>query len=124
MSQMTTVLRLLREAGPAGVEAHDLVYNHGITRSAAIVHTLRKMGYGIETLDGRTLPDGRKELATYILVRDLEGRPVRVGPSPEQPGEIATPAVPLEWDCGCVRAADGRSWVSRCPVHQPEVVAL
>ncbi len=47
MTQRQIVETMLRANGQAS--AHDLTYRHGITRSAAIIHTLRREGWGITT---------------------------------------------------------------------------
>lgn len=61
--QKATVLRLLRERGSRGINAHELIFSHGITRGAAVIHELKKeAGIEIETLD-----EGDGKLATYIL---------------------------------------------------------
>lgn len=62
-SQKDLVRRLLRERGAAGLGARELIYQHGITRSAAIVHTLRTE----EHLPIETMPGGPGELARYVL---------------------------------------------------------
>jgi hypothetical protein len=109
MSQSALVLRLLREAGPEGVDAWDLVYRHGITRGAAVIHDLRVLGgHDIETNDRGTTDDRRPRLATYVL----RGAPGRQVPPLDQP------AAPLVLPCGCVRAAGGMSWESRCDRHE------
>lgn len=59
--QKALVLRLLRERGSRGVNAHELVYTHGITRGAAVVHELQKEGIEIESF---VEPN---KLATYVL---------------------------------------------------------
>lgn len=48
-TQKEKVLRILKERGDAGLSAHELTYQHGITRAAAVVFDLRKEGYPIET---------------------------------------------------------------------------
>lgn len=61
-SQKDLVRRLLKERGSTGVGAHELTYQHGITRAAAIVHTLRTEEHlPIETRQKQG------EQATYIL---------------------------------------------------------
>jgi hypothetical protein len=61
--QKATVLRLLRERGSRGISARELIFDHGITRGAAVVHELKKeAGVEIETID-----EGDGKLATYIL---------------------------------------------------------
>lgn len=108
MSQLSVVLGLLQESGARGVSAHDLVYEHGITRGAAIINILRDHGYDIVTEnDGRTA-DGRQKLARYVL----RGAPGRKPPVAELP-----PATNLAFGCGCVRSANGRDWELRCITH-------
>ena len=65
--QHRTVLKLLADAGPAGVSAYELVYVHGITRGAAVVYDLRRDGYEIETINEGKLPDNGQSLARYVL---------------------------------------------------------
>lgn len=59
MTQRQIVETMLRSQGQAS--AHDLTYRYGITRSAAIIHTLRREGWGITT----TTDDGHQ--AVYHL---------------------------------------------------------
>lgn len=114
MSQKGLVLRLLREAGPAGVSAHTLNYQYGITRAAAVVFDLRADGHYVDTLYEGKLEDGRQRMARYVL-RD---RPTmaRAAPPPEElhptpePRELALP-------CGCRRDAGGMHWLERCAQH-------
>lgn len=73
MSQREVVLALLKERGPTGVSARELIYQHGITRSAAVIHELRQTGLDIETIE----PE-RGHLATYVL----RGQPPRPRPVP------------------------------------------
>lgn len=115
MSQERLVLRMLRERGAAGVSNHELVYRHGITRAAAIVHDLRhNHGLEIETRDEGETQDGRQKLCRYVLV----GVPEQLKPqAPAEPQYDFGPARPLDFGCGCVRSADGRSWESRCDDH-------
>ena len=42
MTQKDTVRRLLKERGDEGVSAKELIYQHGITRGAAIIYELRR----------------------------------------------------------------------------------
>jgi hypothetical protein len=122
VSQRTVVIGLLRQAGDKGVSVHDLVYRRGITRAAAIIHGLRHdEGMDIETVPGAPLEDGRTGLARYVLhdkPRDhmLGEDTVRVEATPE--GFTIGPARPIEFDCGCVRSGDGRSWTQRCEKHE------
>lgn len=136
MTQKDRILRLFRERGPRGISAHELVYEQGITRGAAAVFELRLEGHNIETIDEGTLPDGRRRLARYILHETPPAAPVPMrleisARSPAHPANGAprseSPLVryegearelrPLRLPCGCVRAADGRSWQSRCASH-------
>lgn len=110
MTQKSVVVGMLREAGPKGVSVHDLIYRHGITRAAAIVHDLRtEDGMNIVTVD-----EGDGKLARYVLQGSHLERPRR--PDLEEALPLP-PAKPIEWSCGCIRAADGRSWVVRCDLH-------
>jgi Helix-turn-helix domain len=118
MNQREVVIRLLKEAGSRGVSARTLIYEHGITRAAAIVHGLRHdEGMNIETVNEPQLADGRKPLARYVL-----GGPEKRSQPPAPPVEgvftYATPQ-PTSLPCGCVRAPDGRSWLLRCYRHDP-----
>lgn len=64
-TQKEFVARLLRERGAAGVGAHELTYQHGITRAASIIHELRHVEHwNIETRQEQ----GHQ--ATYILHGD------------------------------------------------------
>lgn len=117
MTQRDIVLRELRAAGPQGVTARDFVYLFGITRSAAIVWTLRhEEGLDIETIDEGGLSDGRHKMARYIL-RGVQPQPIL---RPRTPESFIVPAA-LNFSCGCVREADGRSWRTRCARHGPAV---
>ncbi len=114
MSQRNIVLRMLREAGAEGVSSHTFTYRHGITRSAAVIYDLRNEGYDITTVDEGQTPDGREKMARYVL----GGIPAPLRPAaPPDPDPQLPDAVELAWECGCVRAADGRSWVVRCDNH-------
>ncbi len=62
MTQKSTVLLLLETRGFKGVGVHELVYEKGITRAAAIVHELRNEGIEIDTID-----EGDSKLARYVL---------------------------------------------------------
>lgn len=108
MSQLTVFLGLLRERGARGVSAHELIYEHGITRGASIVHVLRDHGYDIVTEDDGKTADGRAKLARYVL----RGAPGRAAPTP-----ALLPATDLALPCGCVRSQNGRDWVGRCEAH-------
>lgn len=48
-TQRALVELLLRSRGAAGVSARELIYEHGITRAASIVHRLRSDGWHITT---------------------------------------------------------------------------
>lgn len=111
MSQERIVVRLLRERGKVGVSAHELNYRYGITRGAAVIHKLRtEHGFEIETID-----EGPGKMARYVLTSDPN--PVAAKqPPPEVLNELPPPAE-LVFACGCVRAADGRSWKERCDTH-------
>lgn len=126
MTQRERVLRALTEAGTAGVSAHQLVYEMGITRGAAIIFELREAGANIETVEEGTLPDGRRKLARYILHSDAQRPKSTLPPPPTAPGwepKEPRPAMPLALPCGCVRSADGRGWDSRCQKHATPVPA-
>lgn len=121
MSQRGLVERMLREMGNDGVSNHSLIYTHGITRAAAIIHELRQDGWSIETRQHtQRLQDGRVPLAHYIL-RAEPGRPA-VAPQARRmvPADtyvdLPEPS-PLTFPCGCVRSADGRDWLERCYKH-------
>ena len=118
MSQKGLVLRLLREAGSAGVSNHSFTYRFGITRAAAYVFELRQEGYDIDTVDEGQTPDGREKLARYVLKRNALSDPIHtpVRVPVDVPIELGE-AVELRMPCGCVRSADGRSWVKRCDTH-------
>lgn len=110
MSQRGLIRRLLEERGAAGVSAHELIYDHGITQVATRIFELRtEEGLDIETIDTGTTEDGRRRMCNYVL-RGAQIRPPRPAPPPIVP-------VPIVWECGCVRAADGRSWENRCDKH-------
>lgn len=114
MSQRNLVLRLLREAGPEGVDNHALVYVFGVTRAASIVHGLRIDGHPVDTIDRGFAPDGKRRLCTYVL---RGAQPSQVAPAiPSEPG---APAPELPLPCGCIRAAGGMAWKSRCERHDP-----
>ena len=61
-TQKDVVRRLLKERGEVGVGAHELTYQWGITRSAAIVYELRKE----EQLDIVTKQEFGQQ-AVYVL---------------------------------------------------------
>jgi hypothetical protein len=93
-SQKDLVRRLLRERGEAGVGARELVFQHGITRSAAIVHTLRTE----EHLPIETAPGGPGELAVYVL---RAGQKVRPTPPPVAQGGLLPDEElpePISWE--------------------------
>ena len=115
MSQRSVLLAMLKEAGPKGVDVHDLIYNRGITRAAAVVFDLKQAGHVIDTVEGKRLPDGRTELARYVL----RGRrqPVVSRPAPGLFDDLPATAVPISFDCGCERSADGKVWTLRCGRH-------
>lgn len=73
MTQKAMVLRLLEARGFKGVSAHELIYQHGITRGAAVIHQLREEGIEIET------SGGEGELATYTLTRSISAPPPLCG---------------------------------------------
>lgn len=115
MSQAGVILRLLRERGRDGVDTHELIYEYGITQVAARIWALRDQGYVIDTIDHGHTEDGRRRLCSYVLRHDpfAKDEPATPKPAPADPPV----AVDLTLPCGCVRAADGRSWVSRCDRH-------
>jgi hypothetical protein len=116
MTQRDRVLLELRNAGAEGVTVRDFIYRWGITRSAAIVHSLRHHdGLDIETIDEGVMTDGRHRLARYVL-RGTQPTPIRK-PIETAP-EFRVPE-PIFFQCGCVRNADGRSWGTRCARHGP-----
>jgi hypothetical protein len=93
-SQRATVLRLLRERGEAGVGAQELIFQHGITRSAAIVHKLRTEDH----LPIQTKPGGPGELAVYYLPRGEKVRPTPP-PTPAQTGLLPDDEIPtVTWE--------------------------
>lgn len=108
MSQRALVLRLLREAGSAGVDTHELIYVYGITQPASRINELRNDGHDITTIDRGTADNGKKRLCTYIL-KGAPGRKITAQPE--------DPAKPLSFDCGCVRSASGMGWDKRCERH-------
>jgi Helix-turn-helix domain len=112
MSQRGLILRLLREAGPEGVDAHELIYVFGITQPATRVFELREQGHDVETIDRGTTDDGRRRLCTYVL-RGAQGS---AKPSPVDMGPPAQ-SIALALPCGCVRAPSGMGWESRCDLH-------
>lgn len=72
-TQVDTVKRLLRERPNQGISAHELIYQHGITRTAAIIWRLRhELGWSIDTYEkpGKT--------ARYVL-RSENAAPVQLG---------------------------------------------
>jgi hypothetical protein len=71
VTQKQTVLRLLEARGFKGVGVHELIYQHGITRAAAIVHDLKGEGIDIDTVD-----EGDGKLARYVLHAANEKPPV------------------------------------------------
>lgn len=77
-TQRKKVERILLDQGR--VSAHDLVYSHGITRAAAIIHVLKNEGWVINTERGVTHIDGTREMAVYVLVRP----PAAVPPTYDQ----------------------------------------
>jgi hypothetical protein len=115
MSQRSVLLAMLREAGPKGVSVHDLIYDRGITRAAAIVFDLKQAGHDIETVDGKRLGDGRQELARYVLRERRQ--PVVRRPQPGLFDDLPASASPIKFDCGCVRSADAKIWTVRCALH-------
>lgn len=125
MSQRDVVIGLLRSRRTHGVDNHVLIYNHGITRAAAIIHELRQEGWDIETTDGPKLNDGRVALCTYTLRAEAGATQQPAGPTNRELAQAAAqravlelPApAPLRLPCGCTRAADGRSWTERCQKH-------
>jgi hypothetical protein len=93
-TQADVVLRLLTEAGEAGVSARTLVYEHGITRGAAIVWSLRhQRGLNIVTTDDVPPGDGRMAMARYTL-----------HPGQVAPGQQPAPTVAL---CTCSHSIRG-----------------
>lgn len=115
MSQKSVLLTMLKENGAEGVSGHDLIYRHGITRAAAIVFDLKNEGWDIETFGGETLADGRKELASYRLKIPMKTL------APQMPAglfeDLPALATPIDFDCGCQRGSDGRTWLRRCETH-------
>ncbi len=116
MSQRSVLLAMLREAGPKGVAVHDLIYDRGITRAAAIVFDLKQAGHIIDTIEGGRLPDGRTQLARYVLRGQRQ--PVVKRPEPGLFDDLPQPATPISFDCGCERSADGTTWTNRCEKHR------
>lgn len=98
--QKATVLRLLRERGSRGVSAHDLVYVHGITRGAAVIHELKKPPYSFEI---ETFDEGDGKLATYVL-KDAIRPPVPLCTCGDRKtGHIAGEFKCMRFDCECER---------------------
>lgn len=126
MTQQTVLIKLLRDAGPAGVSVHDVVYQHGITRAAAIVHDLRDAGWVIDTHEPAGMASaGARRLATYVLRQEpgQPPQPAHNGPGRPQAVPVAStstlpPATDLRLPCGCVRAASGMAWLARCQRHE------
>lgn len=125
MSQREELVAALRAAGSKGVENHDAIYRMGITRAPAIIFELRAQGWLIDTVDGPKLTGSAEALCTYVLRAEAGTVPAPAGPSRAELGraaaaravvELPAPA-PLRLPCGCVRAADGRSWEERCQKH-------
>ena len=48
-TQLQVVLQELRKCTRKGITSWDMIVKHRITRTAAYICTLRKMGYGIES---------------------------------------------------------------------------
>ena len=69
-SQREFILRLLKLYGR--VDAHALVFTHGITRAGARIFELRQEGYPIVTERGERLPDGTQPMAVYRYVAEPE----------------------------------------------------
>ena len=88
-SQKDKVRRLLKERGSAGVGARELIFQHGITRSAAIVHTLRTE----ERMPIGTKPGGPGELAVYYL-EDTSQQATPKPPPVAQDGLLPDEAIP------------------------------
>lgn len=120
MSQKSVVVGLLREAGPKGVSVHDLVYRYGITRAATIIYDLRQqppVGPGM-TID--TLDEGNEKLARYVLRAEI-GREFRSGHAVDTQPKVEI-GEPVEFWCGCVRTADGKTWIKRCEADSSKPV--
>lgn len=101
-SQKDFLRRLLRERGEAGVGAHELTYQHGITRAAAIVHTLRQEGLPIETKQ----ETGHQ--AVYVLRAGQKVKP-QPPPVPEQGGLLPDEDIPtVTWEQLGQAFAEGR----------------
>lgn len=100
--QKATVLRLLRERGSRGINARELIFDHGITRGAAVVHELRKeAGIDIETLD-----EGAGKLARYIL-KDAVRPPVPVCRcAHRKTGHVVGRFRCMEYGCDCLEFDD------------------
>lgn len=74
-TQRQEILRLLREAGPAGVSRAELIFERHITQCGARVDELKRQGYVIES----ELRDGEKYVH-YVL----KGEPLELQPLPER----------------------------------------
>lgn len=120
MSQSGVILRLLRERGRDGVETRELIYEYGITQVAARIWGLRDQGFVIDTIDHGWADDGRRKLCSYVLRLDPFAKDEAAAPSPAPADPLVV--VDLTLPCGCVRAADGRSWISRCDRHGQNTV--
>lgn len=93
-TQKQQVLDLLKERGGNGVGAHELTYQHGITRAAAIIWQLRHDdGLNIRTIDkpGQQavyILDGPAHTA-MLRPTVVSNVPSRQKPPPEVPGQQA-----------------------------------
>lgn len=101
-TQKATLLRLLNENGSRGVSVHQLIYVHGITRAAAIVHDLKKEGLEIVTID-----EGDSKLARYVLKAAIRppAAPCECGDqkSGHVGGEFKCMAYRVDHYCDCER---------------------
>ena len=76
MSQREKILKLLKERGHYGVHSYE-GYRNYMPRIAAVINTLKKEGYNIQSLpdDGRWGNAGRHG-CIYVLIQDGQTRMV------------------------------------------------
>lgn len=96
-TQKEFVSRLLRERGAAGVGAHELTYEHGITRAASIIHELRTVEHwNIETRQEQ----GHQ--ATYIFHGDrstkVKSPPAKAKVGGDAAANLPGPPTPPAYD--------------------------
>jgi hypothetical protein len=71
-TQRAEILRLLREAGPAGVSRAELIFERHITQCGARVDELKRQGFEIVS----ELRDGEKYVRYVLKSEPLELRPL------------------------------------------------